>query len=153
MTRKRYKLTIIGDNGTGERFQEVQTFIHNYSMRNVTMIGQLPPEELVEHLRNHDIGIVPMIASSVFPNKLFDLLGAYLPILSLGENDTSLFVEQHNIGWTASFEGNNVGELLDDITPMDIVERVRNIEKIRNNYSKDILFRKVLAVIENKEIH
>lgn len=147
VSRVHYKLTIIGDNGTGDRYPEVTKFISTNKMTNVVMLGHIPPEKVVEYLKYQDIGIVPMITNSI-PNKVFDFLGAYLPMLSLGENDASEFVRKFDIGWTAPFDSSILGVLLDSITIKEICEKAGNVENIRDGYSKEYLFKSVTSLID-----
>ena len=50
-----------------------------------------------------DIGVLPMISSSI-PNKIFDYIAAYLPILVLGNSDSALFVKDQSIGWNVGYK-------------------------------------------------
>ena len=148
--RKNFTLTIVGDNGTGERFAEVQSFIEEHKMDNVYMSGRLQPQEVVEQLKDHNIGVVPMISSSI-PNKVFDCIAAYLPIIALGDNDTADFVKENNIGWAAPFDSQKVGELLDNLSTADIAQKTQNMAKIRDNFARDNLFRPYIKLIESKQ--
>jgi hypothetical protein len=148
VSRENIKLTLIGDSGTGARYQEVQEFILQNNMKNVHIVGRVEPDKVPDYMCKHDIGLIPMITSSM-TNKLFDYIASYTPILSLGDNDTSAFVRKYNIGWSAPFDGEKIGELLDSIDREQLQNRSNNIQKIRNQFSRDILFAKFLDVIES----
>ncbi|MDY7009293.1 MAG: glycosyltransferase [Planctomycetota bacterium] len=148
VNRKRFTFSIIGDDGTGERFQECRSFIEKHGMDDVCIVGRLSPEDVVEHLKRHDIGIVPMISSSI-PNKVFDYIGAHIPIISLGDMDASQFVRDNDIGWTAPFDGERVGQLLDSISDEEINNKAANVEAIRETYSRDNLYKSYVEVIES----
>lgn len=148
--RKTFKLYIIGDSGTGERYNTVQKFIARNKMDNVYMLGRMNPVDVVKHLERKDIGIVPMISSSI-PNKVFDYIAAYMPIISLGANDTSEFVKNYQIGWLAPFDAEKVGELLDSLTVGEINKKIELVKEIREEFSRDNLYVKFLEIIKNIE--
>jgi len=148
--RSRFKLTLIGDNGTGQRYPEVKAFIEKNGMSNVKLKGRMEPAEVVEELRHHDIGVVPMISSSM-TNKMFDYIAAYLPVISLGDNDSSDFVRQYNIGWTAPFEPEGIGNLLDGLTTEDVNNKAENVLVIRDQFDRKHLFKRFIAIIEGVE--
>jgi hypothetical protein len=145
--RPHSKLTLIGDDGTGQRYPEVIDFIHNNKMWNVKVLGRMPPQDVVAQLAYHDIGIVPMITSSI-PNKVFDYIASYLPIFSLGESDCSDFVEAHDIGWTAPFDPQAIARTVDGIGPDDINRKIHNLKGIRHLYDRDRLFQDFIQTIE-----
>lgn len=139
-------LTIIGDDGTGERCNEVYEYIESRNMRNVTLTGFLPSGDVPEHLTEHDIGIVPM-TSSALPNKIFDYLGAYLPIISMGDSDASRFVTENDLGWTVSFDPCEISNLLDSLTNDLITSKTKKVIMVRDMYSRDELFKKYTEII------
>ena len=145
--RPRFNLTIIGDNGTGQRYREVKGFVEKYGMSNVKLLGRMTPTEVVKELRNHDIGIVPMISSSI-PNKMFDYIAAYLPVLSLGDNDSSGFVRKYDIGWTAPFEPEIIGNLLDSLTVEEVNNKAKNVEAIRDQFDRKYLYKRFVDIVE-----
>lgn len=146
--RPRFSLTLLGDNGTGQRYLEVKEFIGNNRMPNVKLKGRMSPKEVVEELQNHDIGIIPMLSSSAMPNKMFDYVGAYLPVLSLGDNDSSDFVRHHDIGWTAPFEPEVIGNLLDVLTPEEVNKKAKNVQAIRDQFDREYLYKRFVDIIE-----
>lgn len=146
--REHYSFTIIGDSGEGERFGEVQDFVRKHDMQNVSFVGRLPSEEVPEYLKSQDIGVVPMISSSAMPNKVFDYIAAYLPIMVLGDNDTSNLVRQHDVGWCAPFQGSDVGHLLDSLSPSEILQKARNVEEIRPQCARGKLLETFLKLVD-----
>ena len=144
--RPDYRLTIIGDGGEGERFREVQDCLRRHEMHNVTLVGRVPPGKVPDYLQHQDIGIVPMITSSI-PNKVFDYLAAYLPIIALGDNDTSRLVRRQNVGWCVPFQGREVGSLLDRLSAAEILEKANNVEKTRHLYARERLLATYVEVI------
>ena len=102
--RNQFHFTIVGDDGAGERYNEVISYINEHQMENVTIIGTVPPNVMADYLDNQDIGVIPMISDSI-PNKVFDYIGAFLPILALGDFDTARFVIDNGIGLSVPFNG------------------------------------------------
>lgn len=146
VARPHIQFTLIGDSGTGQRYNEVVGFINENKMKNVRVQGRMDPEKVVEELKKHDVAVVPMISSSI-PNKVFDAIASYLPLIVLGENDCADFVKSQNIGWSAPFDGEMVGNLLDTIDIIDIIEKQKHISLVRERWSRDILFQDFHKVI------
>jgi glycosyltransferase involved in cell wall biosynthesis len=143
----RVSLTLIGDNGSGSRFGDVMAFIREHHLEaNVKVLGLLPPQELVNELPRHDIAIVPMV-SGALPNKVFDAIAAGLPMLSLGEGDSSTLVEKNGLGWISSFDSKAVYDVLNQITATQIQERRGNVLKHRPLYMQSVLFDQYEQVI------
>lgn len=147
---ERFRLTLIGDDGQGERYPEVMEFIRANGMKNVSMAGRLPPEAVVSHLERMDIGVVPMISSSI-PNKVFDYVAAGLPIIVLGENDSAEFVEEMGIGWSCPYDSASVTRLLGAICCDHIAMTRQRIQGIRCSLGRDRLFLSVLQLIDNAD--
>ncbi len=152
--RPLFSLTLIGDNGTGDRYPQVKEFIENHRMTNVKLKGRMEPSRVVEELMHHDIGVVPMISSSM-TNKMFDCIAAYLPVLSLGDNDSSNFVLKYDIGWTAPFEPETIGSLLDGLTADEVNNKAKNVQAIREQFDRKHLFREFIDIIlgVNDNVH
>ncbi len=148
VSSKSHRLTVIGENGKGERYPEVLKFINENKMKNVEIIGHVDRKELASYLGNSDIGVVPMVSTSL-PNKVFDYLASYLPILVLGENDIARFVREHDIGWCAAFEEKEIRDLLKSISKEQIVQKRENIREIRHIYDRDNLHKQLLDLIES----
>lgn len=139
-----FTLTIIGD---GDRLDEFQALARRHSSSNVQFTGYLPYEQVVEELKHQHIGIVPMISSSI-PNKCFDYIGGFLPILVLGDNDVTRFVREYDIGWCESFDKIRLAVLLQTISLSDIVEKSKNVAAIRDQFSKDYLYKQYIHTIQ-----
>lgn len=142
----RFRLTIIGEDGTGERYSEVNEFVDTNKMENIVFLGKINREEMASHLAKMDIGVVPMISTSI-PNKTFDYIASYLPILSLGNNDVSNFVTENNIGWTSSFDHVDIKETLQEISLQSIQLKQKSVAKIRPYLSRECLHLKIVNTI------
>ena len=149
LTRPEVKLYIVGDDGTGERYPEVIQFVDENKLENVEMVGRLSPEAVVEFLSGIDIGLIPMISNSI-PNKVFDCIAAYLPMIVLGNEDCASFVREHDIGWSCQFDAKELGELIDELTPAHVFEKSKNVAAIRNQFARDLLFRDFIDIIESR---
>jgi glycosyltransferase involved in cell wall biosynthesis len=145
--RRAYHLKSIGEDGTGQRYREVVEFIEKQKMDNATIVGLVSRQEMVRELRGVDIGIVPMVSTSI-PNKVFDYIASYIPLLVLGKNDSAEFVEQLGIGWSVEFNERAIGEFLDSITREEIRRKAARVAEIRHRFSRDVLHEQILEVIE-----
>jgi len=145
--REDCRLTIIGDSPEDQRHEEVTRYIARHRMGNVELAGRLSPEAVVRRMEGHTVGVVPMISSSI-TNKMFDYIAAGMPVLSLGDNDSSDFVRRHGIGWTAPFDGAEVGRLLDRLTPEEFLQAAERVRRIRNSYDRDTLYRRFIRIVE-----
>lgn len=140
------KLTIIGEDGRGQRYAEVMNYLEANNVHNCNIVGKLDRLELVDYLSTMDIGVSPMITSSI-PNKIFDYLGSFLPILVLGENDSADFVAENNFGWTVGFDSVLIENWLRDLTWSEIKGKSMSIKEKRENFSRDQLHQKIKDVI------
>jgi hypothetical protein len=145
--REDYHLTIIGDDGDGERFPEVLDFINEHALTNVTLKGRVVPSEMGNYLNEMDIGVVPMISSSI-PNKVFDYLASYLPILVLGDGDSATFVSVNKIGWAVPYTKEGVLSFFDTTSPLDIQNKSLNTINVREKYDRKYLFSEVANLIK-----
>lgn len=142
----RFNLTIIGEDGTGQRYTEVSEYLRKYNVENVTILGMVGRDELPGYLQKMDIGIVPMISTSI-PNKTFDYIASFLPILSLGDNDISHFVKENDIGWISSFDINEIINTLKSITINEIENKKASVARIRNSFSREVIHKKIEEII------
>lgn len=146
-SQKDCHFTIIGEDGSGQRYSEAKSYIDNNKLSNVKIIGKVAREEMKDYLEPMDIGVLPMITSSI-PNKIFDYLAAMLPIIVLGDNDSANFVVENNIGWQCDFSSEDLDVLLKNISKEDILQKKEQVILIRENYSRDVLHEKIKEIIE-----
>lgn len=139
-------LTILGEDGTGERFDEVINYINNNAITNIEILGKIERKKMVDFLEDKDIGILPMITSSI-PNKIFDYMAAILPIIVLGDNDSSNFVLENNIGWQCDFNSEDLNILLKSLKIYDIQSKKKQVVSIRDKFSRDFLHKKIKNLI------
>ena len=139
---------IIGDDGDGERYAAVSKYVVDNAISNVTFVGKVDRSVMEEYLNNMDIGVIPMISSSI-PNKVFDYIASYLPILVLGDNDSASFAVSHSVGWQIPYTAEGVSVFLSELQASDIHAKAQNISKIRDLYDRENLFSKVKDLIES----
>lgn len=131
-------LTVIGEDGSGERYPEVQEFISSNGLENVKFIGQVARNEMPDHLINMDIGVLPMITASI-PNKIFDYMAANLPIMVFGDNDSANFVKKHGIGWSSPFNSTAIEYLLENIDTADIASFKKSVINAKSKFARNSL--------------
>ncbi len=140
-------LTVLGEDGSGERYPEVINYIEENNISNIEILGKIERNKMVNFLQDKHIGVLPMITSSI-PNKIFDYLAAMLPIIVLGDNDSANFVVENNIGWQCDFNSEDLDVLLKNISKEDILQKKEQVILIRENYSRDVLHKKIKEIIE-----
>lgn len=148
-TNSNYSLTIIGEDGNGERYGDVAAFIKHNEIRNVKFVGVVAREKMSDHLRDKDIGLLPMITTSI-PNKIFDYLGAKLPIVVLGKNDSSDFVDKYDIGWSCNYNSESFESLMKSISWGNLVNKKANVEKVRMHFCRDNLHEEFFKIVTAK---
>ena len=144
--REDIMLTFVGDGGEGEQYADAMCYIEQHKMRNVDVVGRVMPEIVSKYLKNMDVGVMPMITNSL-PNKVFDYIASFLPILVLGENDCSKFVDDLGIGWSCPFDEAFIGKWLDGLSNKEIITKSKRIAEIRSDYSRDVLHEDILKLI------
>ena len=139
-------LTILGEDGTGERYNEVISYINTHKIKNINILGKIERHEMLKYLEDKSIGILPMITSSI-PNKIFDYIAANLPIIVLGDNDSSDFVCKNNIGWRCNFNSKDLKVLINSLSANDIQSKKNQVISKRDKFSRDILHKKIKKII------
>ncbi|QOQ69297.1 glycosyltransferase family 4 protein [Photobacterium damselae] len=137
-----FELHIIGDGENKRKYEEI-------SSKNIIFHGNQPLDKAAELVSNSDVGILPISGNAQMPNKLFDYLGAALPILSIGDTDSSRFVIDNNIGWTSGFNVAELESIIADIKD-NIEEKEFNVKSIRSKYSKEKLYDKFVNILKGK---
>lgn len=148
---QRYNLTLYGDNGEGERYEDVKNFIDLYKISNVHFKGKIHQNKVCTVLKNYDIGLLPMDAKFAFPNKVFDYIASALPIYSMGDHDTSTFVKNNRIGWVSSFNQDDIKQTINKISNSvndDVKIFSKELLQIKENYSREQLFKKFIKKIQ-----
>ncbi|HIF9221410.1 TPA: glycosyltransferase family 4 protein [Photobacterium damselae] len=137
-----FELHIIGDGENRRQYEEI-------SSDNIIFHGNQPLDKAAELVSNSDVGVLPIGGNAQMPNKLFDYLGASLPILSIGNTDSSRFVIENNIGWTSGFNVSELEMIIANIKD-SIEEKEFNVKCIRNKYSKEKLYSQFVNILKGK---
>lgn len=140
-------LSILGEDGTGERYNDTIEFIKTHDLKNIDIIGKIDRSEMLNYLKDKDIGVLPMITSSI-PNKIFDYMAAMLPTIVLGDNDSSEFVVKNNIGWQCDYDSKSLELLINKLSLDEISIKKKNVLETRINFSRDILHKKIKEIIK-----
>lgn len=140
----RFTLTFIGG---GEQLDEIKSAVKKTNVSNIFFKGFIPKDQVVVELQHMHVTVIPMDAKYVMPNKLFDALGSFRPVLVFGENDAASFVEENNIGWSLPFAKDAAMDFLEGLTTKDILVKSENISKIRGLYTKEFLYKGFMELI------
>ena len=123
---EKYHLTIIGENGNGQRYNEVMDLIKEKNISNVTFIGKVDPPMMSNYLDGMQVGISPII-SPLLANKFFDYLGACLPIFNIGNRDMGMLVKKYKFGWSCLNNLEEIQTTLNEINSESINSIKENI--------------------------
>ena len=143
---ERLHLTIIGEDGSGERYSHAKDYIDQKNIKNIQIIGKVSRTEVVRLLKEQDFGILPMI-STFIPNKIFDYMASFLPTIVLGENDSADFVVSNGIGWSCKYNSNDLNKLIDSFSNEDIIEKKERVIQVREMYSRNQTHKTILETI------
>jgi len=133
--KKRYKLIIVGENGTGDRYEIIKNFLDENKI-DYEIHSFLEREKVMEIAKQCHIGVIPMISGGL-PKKFFDYIGSYKPVLVLGTNGgAAIEVKKYNIGWVSSFVPEEIFKIIESINTKDLNEKISNILTSINNYKE-----------------
>lgn len=142
---KNISITLAGDNGTGERFEKIITYLNDNKI-NYMNYGVLDKENFLKYLGKSDIAIIPMISGGL-PKKFFDAIGCFKPILCLGSGGVSAEVKKYNLGWAVDFDEHQVAEIFSKINKETLNEKVDNVSLNSHRYletnSLNIIFKEL----------
>lgn len=144
----RYNLKIIGEDGKGQRYGEVMEYINKHKVKNVTFIGRVPKLEVQNYLKSFDIGVSPII-SRLLPNKFFDYMACYLPMMSMGNEDMQYMIQKYNIGWACDNKEEEIKKCLDSIDFNKIQLYRENILKVRHQFEREKINESIYNFILN----
>ncbi|MDA3875407.1 MAG: glycosyltransferase family 4 protein [Kiritimatiellae bacterium] len=119
----------------------------------ITYAGGLRPEEITDHLIQHDLMVFPTWYSGEgFPGVLIDAMIAGIPVIASDWIDNAEYVRAGETGWL--FEANNLDALKEKILWMvhhpDEVMRMKNVSaEVAEKYHVDGIWPDLLKVIGN----
>lgn len=142
VVNNKYELTIIGN---GSKFDYYKKLARNHP--NIIFEGLLSPSDVVKTMADKHIGILPITKTAQMPNKLFDYIGACIPVLCIGYSDSSEFVQKNNIGWGVNWGISNIGAVLDNLERNEVLNKYEKLFILKEKYSKDYLYPKLVNFI------
>ena len=96
------------------------------------------------------LGIIPVKGCAEMPNKLFDYIAAFLPILVIGDNDSAVLVANNNIGWKKSFDIIKLKKFFKTLSTEALIQKSKNIVPIRDQFSKEYLYTEYVQLITSQ---
>lgn len=125
------KFTVFGDNGSGERYKDVLN--QSKKNTNISLLGMINPREVPCLYKSAKISVIIMKVGAL-PNKVFDAIGSFTPILSIGDSDVSNFVKTYDIGWVVQNDKIKLREFFNSISDNEIADKIENIKLIRDKF-------------------
>ena len=142
----RYEMVLIGCSHSDPYYQETHDFLEQQKPTNIALGGVVAPAEASALIAEQDIAAVPT-RSAALPNKFFDAIGSYAPMLVCGEYDSAELVRKYDIGWVASHEPDAIGKVLRNVDFRGIVMKSSNIANCRAQFSHDRINERYEAVV------
>ncbi|NQS88299.1 glycosyltransferase family 4 protein, partial [Patescibacteria group bacterium] len=101
--------------GNGPQLAQMKKIAQNKKLTNCKFLGFVKFENLVELLKNSDVGLNAFVKSgkNSFPNKVFDYMAAGLPIINSIQGELEQLLKLKNIG--IQYEAGNAESLKDAI--------------------------------------
>lgn len=148
------EFNIIGD---GSYLEEIINSKKQNKLENINILGRFSHSDLLNFLKNQDLGIIPHTNSDVIsytiPNKLFDYMSYSLPVIVSSAKPLKRIVEEENCGYV--FDAGNPKDLARVILEIlknktEIIEKGKNGYKaVLNKYNWKNDEKKMLSVVES----
>ena len=137
-------LTILGDGPYFDLYRR------KAAGKPVTFTGNASFNEVEKALKRSSIGVLPIAngGCAELPNKLFDYIGAGVPILVIGGCDAGQLVKDEGIGWHIPQDINSINSFILNLTREDIACKKVMLTRVRNRFTKDALYPPMLRHIE-----
>lgn len=132
----RYEMVLIGCSRNDTYYSEIVDFVTRERPQNVALKGIVPPEEAAALISEQDVAAIP-VRSAALPNKFFDAIGSYTPMLVCGQDDCADLVKKHDIGWVTSQDPGAIADVLRRLDFRGIVSKSNNIAGCREQYSHE----------------
>lgn len=127
---------IIGDGDKLDEYKKI-------AGPNVKFHGRVSPDNVQLLISKSDFGVLPFIGKAAMPNKVFDYIGAYLPIFSIGNSDVSSFVDGNQIGCVADFDEINIRNLINSQESDKYRTYIENLIVLRPKFSKTYIYKEI----------
>ncbi|MFL1801737.1 glycosyltransferase [Plesiomonas shigelloides] len=127
-------LSIIGDGSKLDLYKSLDK-----NMR-VQFLGRQPFDSASELVCKSDIGLLPIFGSAQMPNKLFDYIGAGIPVVCFPGSDSSKLISQYQLGWVVDNDESAFVDFFKNLSFEDVLIKKKNVLDIRQIYSKCFLY-------------
>jgi len=153
------RLKILGGGQYMGRVKQVVESVYNND--GIEVLGTIKADEVPQFLSGIDIGVVPLIqandlwVNSKSPTKLFEFMASGKPVIASRTGENVYVIDDGKDGFLASGKDEFLKKMemliTDEKLRKDMGEKAR--EKIVNNYSLNVLGKKLYSVIsELKEL-
>lgn len=130
--------------GSGSRLDQ---YVRLSTTDRIHFYGALSPSQAASVVASCDLGVLPVVGHAQMPNKLFDYIGARLPVLCIGQCDSAALVAEHNIGFAVSADAtaDEIRACLD----RDLVAKKRDgYDELRVDFSKEAIYPNLVNLME-----
>lgn len=151
---KRYHFIFIGD---GPEKKRIISYCKNNNIDNITFFDAINKNSLQKLLTMCDFGVIkfkdlPVYQWGVSPNKIYDYMGASLPVI-MGLRDKDNIIEDSHAGIIISNEFNSkFKEILSDLDKEDFTQMGFRARKLaESNFSWERLANKLYYELSNED--
>jgi len=133
--------------GGGDTVPELRETVETAGVSDsVTFTGPMPHEEIPSLLASADIGIAPLVDDGelayAMPTKVYEYMGAGLPVVTTGRGEVERFVDSSNGGIHAESDVDSVARAFDRLlADEDLRERLgaNGQAYVRSRYDRSVI--------------
>lgn len=137
--------------GSGSNKEVLVSLKEELLLKNVTMLGLVPKEEVREYISITDVSLVNLKRSdtfkSVIPSKIFESVAMHRPILLGVEGESKKLIEDYNVG--EAFEPENEQAFIYKINEMNREPKnyFEGFKQLTNDFDRKKLASKMLIFL------
>jgi glycosyltransferase involved in cell wall biosynthesis len=144
--------------GSGAKKAWIDQEIAHRGLKNVNTVGQRPRSDQINFLNACDISIIsllPGIAGAAVPSRLYNIMAAGKPVISVTGEDSevSRIVHEENIGWVVALDKPDhlARAVLDALSDPERLNRMgaRAYAAAASKYSRERIIAEYRALIES----
>jgi glycosyltransferase involved in cell wall biosynthesis len=144
--------------GSGAKKAWIEQEITHRGLKNVNIVGQRPRSDQINFLNACDISIIsllPGIAGAAVPSRLYNIMAAGKPVISVTGEDSevSRIVHEENIGWVVALDKPDhlARAVLDALSDPERLNRMgaRAYAAAASKYSRERIIAEYRALIES----